>query len=214
MSTHQKKKNLVLLDFFKEDQDKLAWVCQVIVDRSPGPDTVRASSSTSDEDVKRCGAKISRGKGNVDLTKGTRAGNLRRHLQRNHPAEYKNLEKEENKKVNNNKSVPVAVATHSGAAKQTNLKHFYMSDKLTLTMKSEVFVDLLVRMVYKEGVALNFFSSDTCKLLLGELARKLGVSLDRNKVTEYVISAAEKQKEILKARVLFLFKYVFAVWFP
>jgi hypothetical protein len=53
-----------------------------------------------------------------------------------------------------------------------------------VTMTSEEFMNLLVRMGYKKGVALKFFSSNICKLLLREMARKVGVPLDQNRITK------------------------------
>lgn len=91
---------------------------------------------------------------------GTRIGNLKRHLQRSHSTEAKELEIKEA-----TGSQPKANSEASGATsgRQLSMTQFYTTDKITITMTKESFVDGLVSMVAKEGIALRFFSTPGCK---------------------------------------------------
>jgi hypothetical protein len=75
-------------------------------------------------------------------------------------------------------------------------------------MTSEILIDGLVRLVVKEGTAIRLFSTPSFTQIMGEMAKKVGVSLEREKITQYVLSAAEKKKsEIcteLKNKFIFL----------
>jgi hypothetical protein len=92
--------------------------------------------------------------------------------------------------------------------RQTSLKNFYASDKITLTMTAESFVDGIVWMVAKDGVPLRHFGQGGSRRLLGEMAQKVGVSLERNRVRDYVISAYMQLKQSVKEELKNKFVYL------
>jgi hypothetical protein len=65
-------------------------------------------------------------------------------------------------------------------------------------MTASSFVEGLVWMVAKDGIPLRYFSSASSQKLLGEMAAKLKVSLDRNRIRDYVITASQNLKTKLK----------------
>ena len=71
----------------------------------------------------------------------------------------------------------------STPARQLSVKGFLTSDKVTVTMTRETFIESLVEMVVNEGIAFRTFSGPALKKTNGEMARNLNVSLEREKVT-------------------------------
>jgi hypothetical protein len=66
-----------------------------------------------------------------------------------------------------------------------------------LTMTRETLTDAIVKMVVKGGASLRFFSAEGCQQGFGELAKNVGLSLDREMVGKYVLQAASRlRKEI------------------
>jgi hypothetical protein len=88
------------------------------------------------------------------------------------------------------------------------VKGFFVSDKVTVTMTPETFTQSLVDMVVQEGIAIRFFSSAACKKNMGEMARRLHVSLDREKVVQYVLDAANRLKTDIKKDLQKKFVYL------
>jgi hypothetical protein len=80
----------------------------------------------------------------------------------------------------------------------TSIKHFYASDKISITMTTSSFVGGLVWMVAKDGIPPRYFSSASSQKLLEEMAAKLKVSLDQNRIRDYVITASQNLKTKLK----------------
>ncbi|XP_073540576.1 uncharacterized protein [Phyllobates terribilis] len=75
-------------------------------------------------------------------------------------------------------------------------------------MTADMFKRLLIQLVVKDGVPLSLFARPAFTALNGEMARKLGVSLERESTRKLVIEEALKQKEglkkTLKRRSMFL----------
>lgn len=65
-------------------------------------------------------------------------------------------------------------------------------------MTKEMLEESIVHSVAKNAVPIRYFSSPAYKLAVGELASKVGLSLHRDNVRKFVISAADKMKEKLK----------------
>jgi hypothetical protein len=84
----------------------------------------------------------------------------------------------------------------------TSIKHFYASDKISITMTASRFVEGLVWMVDKDGIPLRYFSSASSQKLLGEMAAKLKVSLDRNRIRDYVITASQNFQDKTKKKTV------------
>jgi hypothetical protein len=80
----------------------------------------------------------------------------------------------------------------------TSIKHFYASDKISITMTAGSSVEGLVWMVAKDGIPLRYFSSASRQKLLGEMAAKLKVSIDWNRIRDYLITASQNLKTKLK----------------
>jgi len=95
------------------------------------------------------------------------------------------------------KTGSVGPTRSSGSSSTPPVKRYFVTDKVTVTMTTEVFMEHLVNAVVKDGAPIRFFSSASSKGLLGEMAKKLGISLKRDRVTHYVISAADKHKKEL-----------------
>jgi len=53
-------------------------------------------------------------------------------------------------------------------------------------------------MVSNDGVPAGFFSQSGAQMAMGEMARKVGVSLAKDNVPKYVMAAAQKLKERMK----------------
>lgn len=65
-------------------------------------------------------------------------------------------------------------------------------------MTCEKFKKSITEMVFLNSLPLKFFSTPAFVAINGEMARKLGVSLDRESIRNLVLAEAQKQKEILK----------------
>lgn len=72
-----------------------------------------------------------------------------------HPDKLEELERKE-KEAENKKGTPVIAKLQ-----QTSLAGFYKSDKLTITMTRDVFIDGIVKLVAFEGLAIRFFSTQS-----------------------------------------------------
>ena len=169
-----------VMDYFTEDKEKEVWTCNVEIE------------GETEEDKRPCGSEFSCG--DKDLNKGNRMGNLRRHLRRYHSDEFEEMEKKEKKQAG---AISPGVSRPLG--RQTSVVQFFQAEQITIKMTKARFVDGIVTMVAKDGIPLRFFSSEGSKQLLGEMAKKVGVSLDRNRVRDYVINAAEELKTKVKA---------------
>lgn len=94
------------------------------------------------------------------------------------------------------------------SARQTQLSTFFMTDEITVTMTPGKFKNLIIQMVVQNSVAVTFFSQPAFLGLNGEMARKLGVSLDRECIRKLVIEEARTRKEelrkSLKDRIIFI----------
>ena len=190
-STPGPDKGSFVNNFFLKDIERDVWVCQVVIKQD----------SEGQAGTKKCLAEFH---ATTNVQKGTRAFNLKRHVKRLHPLQWTQME-EKQAKAEANKVRPNLAGP---SILQTNLKAFFKSDKITITMTKDILVDSIVRMVVKNGLPLRFFSGDAYKRGHGETALKVGVSLDRDAVKEYVINAAEKLKidlkNELKGKFLFL----------
>ena len=84
----KKPQDSPIFNYFKEDKEKGengSWICQAVVGKGAAEDG---------EDI-LCGVAVAKGGDNT--TKGTRVGNLKRHLERCHPEILEELEKNEKK---------------------------------------------------------------------------------------------------------------------
>ena len=66
----------------------------------------------------------------------------------------------------------------------------------------------IVNITVLNGISLRFFSRPEVLALIGELAQKLGVSLNRYNIKKLVIDEYESQKEQLKTKLSNKFVYL------
>ncbi len=88
----------------------------------------------------------------------------------------------------------------AATGRTTSIKHFFASDKIYITMTTSSFLEGLVWMVAKDDIPLRYFSSASSQKLLREMAAKLKVSLDRNRIRDYVITASQNFQDKTKKR--------------
>lgn len=192
--TKKSDKIPVATDFFLKDLEKDVWICQIIVDDQ---------ETEEEEGPKRCQTEI---KATEDVSeKGTRAFNLKRHIQRAHRDVWNDWEKKlKAQELQKSKSrLPAQGHSRSSSAgpRQSSMTAFFQSNKVTITMTPAIFKDSIIRMIVKEGATIRLFSSESYRMSNGELAKKLGVSLDRDRVRQYVISAAEDLKDEIRKEI-------------
>jgi len=89
----------------------------------------------------------------------------------------------------------------SSKVKQPTVDKFFTSDKLVINMTKKTFKESIVGMVVKEGLPFRFFKSSSFKIMCGEIATKLSVSLDDKSIRKYVMDTAKDLKDQLKVRV-------------
>lgn len=169
------QKNSPIYTYFELAEDSSSYLCQGII-------------VVNEKEVK-CDGKI---KVATSSSQGSRASNLRRHLERAHPKEYKELMQKEQNRAKN----------------QTLMSSFIQTQQVTVEMSAKRFKDLIIDMVVHDLQPLSFFSGKAFMGLNGEMAVKLGVSLNREAVRKYVIDKADAKKEelrqILKNRLVYL----------
>ena len=119
---------------------------------------------------------------------GASSGNLKRHLKRCHPDEFKSVEdKDESAKRK---------ALERG---QTTLNAFLPRSSVSanILMRGEEFKLGMIRMVAYDGVPLTFFQGEGFKTINGLAAEKLKVPLGRKTVREMILNKANQEKELL-----------------
>ncbi|KAM3921449.1 uncharacterized protein RB166_010830 [Leptodactylus fuscus] len=182
-----------VFEHFTITQDRKHYVCQCITN-DPGEN-------------KCCEAKISAYSGK-DKNAPTRASNLKRHLQRFHPEVLKAVDEKDC--IQTNEPVPSSSSqTKEQRTLQPSVARYFVSDKVTVTMTVHTFKKQIIELVVKDSVLpISLFSRPGFMCLNGEMARKLGVSLERESIRKLVTEEAFKQKEelkkTLKGRFLFL----------
>jgi hypothetical protein len=163
------------MDFFTESENKQVWTCNVLI---------------GDKEQERpCGATFSHGDKN--LNKGNRIGNLKRHLNRWHMDAYK--ETEEKEKRQGRAMIPGIPIT-----RQTSVTQFFESEEITIPMTAAKMIKGIVISVARDGIPLRYFKELGGTTLMGDMAKRVGVSLDRSRIRSYVINAAEKMKLKIK----------------
>ncbi|XP_039441388.1 uncharacterized protein LOC120422101 [Culex pipiens pallens] len=158
-----------------------------------------------ENEKKACGAPISAFRGN-DVSKPSRTYNLKRHLLRHHPNIHEEVLKKDSE---NEKLASTSSKKHKlTETKQSAIRQFFTNDKMTITMTEKKFRQSIIGMVVHDNVAIQFFSKPSFKGLNGEIAQKLGVSLERENIRAMVIGEANSKKEelkrILKNRFIFV----------
>lgn len=183
--SHRQKKSAVF-EYFVLNEDKSFFVCQV----KNGGEQCKANISAYSASKEH--------KGNAP----TRASNLKRHLQRKHLDIYKSVEEKDKFQD------PCNSTSKNAHQIQKPLTKYFMNEKVTISMTAEKFKKHIIELVVMNTVPLTLFSSPAFCGLNGEMAEKLGISLDRHEIRNMILTEAEKQKNILKkvlhAKFIFL----------
>jgi hypothetical protein len=193
-----KKRNLhtaAVMDYFEEDSTKIYMICQVkLLPASAG------SAADSAVVSKICGQQIKIAQ-TGEKDPGTRMGNLKKHLQRQHPDVYEVVQSQ--------------ALTRTAYGKQQfqgqkKVDSFFAPkpEKVLVKHNMESFKAALVEMAVENAFSLRVFSTKGFKRLVGNLAEKLHVSLDKDQIRSYVILAANAEKDRLKEELRGKFVYL------
>jgi hypothetical protein len=194
------------MDYFEEDSTKLYMVCQVKLHPANAGSAAGSAASAASAAVvsKICGQKIKIAQ-TGEKDPGTRIGNLKKHLQRQHPEEYE--------VVQSQALTRTASDSHSQKQQvqgQKKVDSFFppAPEKVLVRHNMESFKAALVEMAVENAFSLRVFSLKGFKRLDGDLAEKLHVCLDRNQIRSYVILAAKAEKEKLREELRGKFVYL------
>ena len=126
--------------------------------------------------------------GNICRTKiAAKTYNLKCHLARYHKAVHKQvMEEDEPSKPN---------LPNTGT--QQTLSKFFPSEKMTVSMTKQKFQKHLIQLVVENGLPLTLFSLPAFTGLNGEMAEKLGISLDQQNIRSMILCEADCQKSQL-----------------
>lgn len=134
-----------------------------------------------------CGASIKK------LKQGSSSSNLKRHLKRHHPEQFKSVELKDtecNKKLKLQQQ-PTGQTAISAYFSKTN-------KKATASISQEDFKTGILKMLVYNGVPLSFFQDDGFRLLSGDFARSLGIPLGRDAIREMLLKKSNEEKLKLK----------------
>jgi hypothetical protein len=130
---------------------------------------------------------------------------MKRHLQHLHP---KILDVVNEKDTCSNNNLPTISnfevqksakdKSIAGCPRQASVTRFFTTDKVIVIMTTEKFKKHLIELV-RNGVALTLFSQPAFLGLNGEMAKKLGVSLEKQSIRKLirVLEEAKNEKEEL-----------------
>jgi hypothetical protein len=183
------------MDYFEEDSTKLYMICQVKLHPASAGSAASAAVVS-----KICGQQIKIAQ-TGEKDPGTRMGNLKKHLQRQHPDVYEVVQSQ--------------ALTRTAYGKQQfqgqkKVDSFFAPKPENVLVKHtmESFKAALVEMAVDNAFSLRVFSTKGFKRLVGDLAEMLHVSLDKDQIRYYVILAASAEKDRLKEELRGKFVYL------
>ena len=190
MTVRQKS---AVFEHFSLTSDLKYYVCQRLINKN------------NEETI--CHAKISASSGSSPKGHApTRTSNLKRHLERCHSDIFK-LVKDKDKAFSETSTLNCKTNPERKLA-SPSLTSFFVSDKVTLSMIPDVFKKNIVKITVLNGISLKFFSKPEMLALIGELARKLGVALNRDNVKKLIIEEYKNQEEQIKNKLYNKFVYL------
>ncbi len=77
---------------------------------------------------------------------------------------------------------------------QTSVTQFFESEEITIPMTAAKMVKGVVMSVARDGIPMRYFKEARGTTLMGDMAKRVGISLDRSRIRSYVINAAETMK--------------------
>lgn len=125
---------------------------------------------------------------------GTRAFNLKRHVQREHPEKYDNIIAADSAKS--------SVLVGNKPMKSQTITAFLSTKVLTTQMSKDTFQEAVVSMVVDLGIPLTSFVKPPFQTLIGWMAQKLDVSLAYEGVRNMVMASFTKAQNALKLQLL------------
>ncbi|CAL1535207.1 unnamed protein product [Lymnaea stagnalis] len=194
----EKPKSAVYQHFSLTDDGKY-YVCEVVDENS----------------MKSCGAKISAFCG-LGKSSPSRASNLKRHLQRHHPAVLMLIIAKDaaagrptgsyipctsgQVRVKKEPKRPKRSKEGKDSMKPQLVRQFKTSSarRVTVSMTADKFKSCIIEMVVKSAVPPSLFSSPAFLGLNGDIAQHFGVSLERDSIKTLVIEEAKRQKDAVK----------------
>lgn len=179
------EKKVGVLQYFCLSKEKNVFVCQVLINGD-----------------KLCNSEFSAGKGKSGYAP-TRLSNLKRHLERLHPKEFTLMEEKESDKQKQFQPSSSTSSSSTGSlveAKKSKsiLTNYFEAQKINIAMTSAKFKRHIIELVVNSGLPLSVFSSPGFIGLNGEMASKLGVSLDRHNIRKITLEEANNRKNLLK----------------
>ena len=81
---------------------------------------------------------------------------------------------------------------------QPMLNQLFRSDKVTINMMAEDMKKYLVGLVVRGGVSLRLFESEDFMAFNGQMVTKLGISLSRDVIRDYVMKEYNEKYQALK----------------
>lgn len=148
--------------------------------------TCKVEQWINDEQEKLiCGQKI----------KNAKMFNMKRHLERNHHAEFKNIELNDKKSKRKSSDAP---PIEKKKTKQTVLDSFVVSNKVTVQADENSVKMGIIKMVVNDGISFTTFSREGFNLATGGLCKKLGINTSNEYIRKMIIDFAQKKKNELK----------------
>lgn len=134
---------------------------------------------------KKCEARLSAVRGS-GKNAPSRAANLKRHLLRFH-SEILEIVHQKDKMI-------LELSQKKKETSQTLLPKCFTSGKVAVAMTKERFKHHIIEMIMENRVPFSFFSQPSVLGLIGEMARKLGISLEIGNITRMIVEEAKCKK--------------------
>ena len=180
------KQKSAVFEHFSLTSDLKYYVCQCIINKN-NKETI-------------CDAKISASSGSSPKGHApTRASNLKRHLE-HYLSDIFKLVRDKDKAFSKTSTLNCKINSERKLA-SSSLTSFFISDKVTLSMTPDAFKKNIVKITVLNDISLRFFSKPELLALVGKLARKLGVVLNRDNIKKLIIEEYKNQKEQIKKKL-------------
>ena len=180
----RRRKDGPLLKYFRRDVEKKLFIC-----------TVELEDDSEDErrigvGRQECGQQL---RFDENTHSGSRSGNLKRHLMRYHKQVYEVVCASEEKEKKQKQE------ERQRGFGQKALGNYFSTvvTSVCVKMTKEQFKSGIVSMVVCESVPFRFFESKGFKAVSGVMAEKLGVSLNRDRVRDYVMELGQQERSQL-----------------
>ena len=181
----RRRKDGPSLKYFRKDVENKLFICTIELEDDSEDEERRVGVGR-----KECGQQL---RFDENTHSGSRSGNLKRHLMRYHKQVYEVVRASEEKEKKQKQE------QRQRGIGQKPLENYFrpVVTSLCIKMTKEQFKSGIVSMVVCESVAFRFFESQGFKAVSGVMAEKLGVSLDRARVRDYVMELGQQERSQL-----------------